>query len=581
MTCVARACRRSSLRIGLLVAGIAVLAACGGHASSGGADAGAAPTGPPDPPSDVRAEVGAFWNRCNLLWTPPPQPVDGYEITTTVPNWAFDDGDTHGGIAPGRSTMAVLDFSYTTARELTEVKIRIRSRNGTVFSEFSPAVTCVLPVQTPDAAAAAITSSGVVVHWINFSSIATTIDIEKTELDATGAPGTWSPWVTLPAKIEVDNTQLDPAVATGRAYGYRVRAVASGGQRSASADATTLTLGPPLTSTTIQLPPAHVAVSDGRGHYAFASNTAGGLQFTWGTGAPWTSSPAIQATWYGPIVKLDAAGLPHAVYGKPPASGTGVVITHGWSDGTQWLEEQIAQRLPQGFTGVPAVVFDLDPSGAPVLIWRLTGGKFEAATRTGGAWVVTSFDGLLPRDFNAFTAFADATGGTHVVFQGSAITHIELRDGAWTKETVSAPGAIPAGLLLGAGHDTDHLVVCFDAFASLVLLNQPACVRKRASGWGGIEPLGVLPRVSSDQRLAQIAVSSDGDRVAVFYEGLASQLFRSDRNGAWTEVAFAPAGLPGQFIGFDGSGKLFQLTNITGLPATPPPAVDYHLSVEP
>src|SRR5213078_972300 len=216
----ARAARRSSLHIARL-AGIAVFAACGGHASSGGADAGPVAMDPPDPPSNVRAEAGSFWNRCNLLWTPPSQPADGYEITTTVPNWAFDDGDTHGGIAPGRSTMAVLDFSDTTARELTEVKIRIRSRNGTVFSEFSPAVTCVLPVQTPRNVAAGITSGGIVVHWSSFSNIAATIDIEKPELDATGAPGAWSPWVSLPANAVSDSTQLDPAVAAGKAYGYR------------------------------------------------------------------------------------------------------------------------------------------------------------------------------------------------------------------------------------------------------------------------------------------------------------------------------------------------------------------------
>jgi hypothetical protein len=54
--------------------------------------------------------------------------VDGYEIVTSESGWVFGDGDTHGGITPANSTQAQLDFSHTAARELTQVKVRIRSR---------------------------------------------------------------------------------------------------------------------------------------------------------------------------------------------------------------------------------------------------------------------------------------------------------------------------------------------------------------------------------------------------------------------------------------------------------------------
>lgn len=569
-------------------AAIAVLAACGGQAPSNtapdaGGDAGPAPSGPLDPPSNVRTETGSIWYQCKLLWTPPPQPVDGYEIATSEIGWSFDDGDTHGGIAPGRSTEAVVDFFETSATELTEVRIRIRSRNGNVFSEFSPMVPCVLPVDPPRDAVAFITSAGVTVSWTLFSTAAATVEIEKTELDGTGAPGVWSLLVALPAKFEpFGSTYADPAVAAGKAYGYRVRAVAARGDRSTSVETATPRLGAPLTSTTVQLPAARFATTDGRGHYAFVGNASASAVFTWGTGAPWTSSPAIQATPYQPFVKLDAAGLPHAVYGKPAVSGPGVVITHGWSDGAHWLEETIAQRALQSTTGTPALMFDLDPSGAPVMMWRIDSDKYEAATRVDGAWAVKSLDALLFGFATGYAVFADASGATHLIVDDAPPTHIQLRDGVWTKERVPALGFSFGGPLLGAGRDVDHLVVCFDTFANSFFLTEPACVRRTASGWGEIELLGARPGSASDLLSAQIALSSDGNRVAVLYHDFAALLFRSDRIGAWSELAFAADGLASRTTGFDASGKLFLLSSIPGPPVTPPPPLaDYRLSVEP
>ncbi|MGH9884430.1 MAG: hypothetical protein ACREBE_02810, partial [bacterium] len=444
-----------------LLAAVGALAACGGHAASTpDADAGDPPPGALDPPSNVRTETGASSSRCKLLWTPPPQPVDGYEIATSETGWSFDDGDTHGGIAPGRSTEAMLDFADTSATELTEVRIQIRSRNGSVFSELSPMVPCVLPVEAPREVSAILTSTGVKVSWTIFSTAAATVEIEKTELDASGAPGVWVPLVTLPFELDpFGSSHSDPAIAVGKAYGYRIRAAASRGDRSTNVVATTPVVGAPLTSTTVQLPSASFATTDGRGHYAFAAQTNNATVFTWGTGAPWTSSPAIPATLYPPFIKLDAAGLPHTVYGKPAPSGAGVVITHGWSDGTHWLEEAITQRLLQSTSGAPGLAFDLDLSGAPVMMWRLENNHFEAATRADGAWVVKSLDTLVPGFATTYAVFADPSGATHLVLADAPAVHLQLRNGTWTKEPVPALAHQFGGPLIGAARDVDHLVL--------------------------------------------------------------------------------------------------------------------------
>lgn len=559
-----------------------------------GSGSGSDMPGPLDPPSGVHVEASTVSHHCVLTWTPPAQPVDGYRISANVLNWAFADEDTHGGIAPGIATQAELEFSQSPVHELSKVDIRIQSRHHSQFSSASPPVTCVLPVTAPQDVAPVIQPGGIAVTWMAFSAIASSIQLESTTLDATGMPGTWSVIAALPPRPQnaISQTQVDTsAVVLGTVYAYRVSAVAPTGERGTSPVAASPAIGAPLASSTVALPPASATVADGQGHFAMFSvtSTPAALHFIWGDGTTFHSSPAIAAMAFAPFVRLDAAGLPHTVYGKPGAPGTGLVITHGWSDGTQWLEETIAQRgvIPNSTT-TPALAFDLDATGTPVAMWSLGNDKFEAAVKVAGSWTFQPLDALIAFiPLGPFSVFVDRSGATHLlVSTNDFVRHIQFAGGAWTAEPVPGTFGAIAGPLLGAGHDPQRLAICFNAIG-FYGMPQPRCVRKTAAGWGKVEPLGVLPGLNVGLGLpASIAMSPDGGRLAALYQLGGTQLFRSDGVGVWSELALPALAAQGQreptpFLGFDPSGKLFLLVDPTQATDQAQSSVPYQLRSEP
>jgi len=541
-----------------------LMAACGGSSSSVPDPGSGADPVVPGPPSDVHAVSGPAWNQCVLAWTPPLQEVDSYEIMTDAPGWSFDDADTHGGIAP-RGSMAVLDFSQTYLAELSPVAIRIRSRNHGAVSAFTPPVTCRLPVLAPFAAAVTLQADGIAVAWDALSTVASTYDVERATLDASGAPGTWSSIATLPAPapIDFDQRMIDGAAhPAGSAYAYRVSAVAPGGERGTSPPATSATLGAALTTSTVMLPPSIVTIADRAGHYAMVGALSGSLVYTWGNGTQWTNSPPIAATPYAPFVKLDALGLPHAVYGKPATGFNVVDITHGWSDGAQWHEETIATRFLTSSTATPTLAFDLDATGTPVLMWTVGGvnASYEVAHKAAGSWIIQPLDELTTaRVFGSYTMFTDASGVVHLAIAAALeLRHLQLTNNAWSDER--APGAPTFGLLVATGRDPSHLAICFDDFGST-----PRCVRKTPAGWSPLEWLSPVPTGLSFGGIGWLAMSDDGQRLALLHQNRGSQLFRSDAPGVWNEIAFPQLGAgqfePTQLLGFDAAGKLFILVD--------------------
>lgn len=544
-----------------------LLAACGGASNTApgdgpepGSDAGPVT---PDPPSDVHAEAGER-DHCVLAWTPPPQEVDGYEIATDARGWSFDDADTHGGIAP-RGAMAVLDFSQSSLGELSPVAIRIRSRNHGRMSAFTAPVTCRLPVRAPLFVTVTLEPDGFALGWDALSRVAVRYEVERARLDASGAPGAWAALASLPAPAPNDPSAIDQhltdsaALPAGSAYAYRVSAVAPGGERGTSGLTRSATLGAALTTSTVTLPPSIVTVADRAGHYATFSAQADGFVYTWGTGAPFTSSPVIAASPYAPFVKLDALGLPHAVYGKSVGGANN--ITHGWSDGTQWHEETIATRSPSATTATPSLSFDLDATGTPVLMWRLSNinASYEVAHKSAGTWIIQPLSALtIAQVFGSYTVFTDASGVVHLALAAALdLHHLQLTNDTWTDE--HAPGEPTFGLLLATGRDPAHLAICYDDFGV------PTCVRKTPAGWGALERLSPLPSSLSLDGIGWLAMADDGNRLALLHQDAGSQLFRSDARGRWNEIAFprldAGAFEPTQFLGFDAAGKLFILVD--------------------
>jgi hypothetical protein len=566
------------MNICIIVLTGAILASCGGdHAGSPGAGM---PDGPPGVPADLRVEVGSSWGHCILHWTPPAGTVDGYEVQSTVNGWIYVGNDS--AIIPGNAVQAELDFSRV-AKELTAIDLQIRARREGQASDYSPTGRFVMPVRPPVALAAALTPDGVRLGWYAFTSVATGIAIERAELDATGAHGAWSPLAAVPVATDpFSGNYLDPTVQIGKAYAYRVTATKDDG-RSDSVETTTLRFAPGLARSMQTLPLAAMVAADGKGHYAFAGYPSapfpGPLRLIWRNATDWATTD-VPATGHG--IKLDASGLPHAVYTKTPVSGTGVVIVHGRSDGTQWLEETVAQRVLTSTTVTPALQFELDAAANPVIAWNV-GDGFEGAIKVGGAWQITPFDKLLP--FNEggweYQVFSDRSGVVHALFAENGLWHLAAVNGTWTGEKIPvSPQVVEAGgysPLLGAGRDPDHLVVCTELWPDNIHTFVPGCFRKTPAGWGNIERLGPLPFYGGPY-FGWAAMSDDGNRLAILLRGDVMHLFRSDLGGPWTETLITPKQVVSPV--FDAAGKLSVLS---GDGTTPPTLTlgSYEVDAEP
>jgi hypothetical protein len=496
--------------------------------------------------------------------------VDRFEVQTDLSRWDFADGLSP--IVPHDATNAELDFG-TWNTELTRANVMVRSVRGTQVSAFSEPIACVLPIHPPEELIAVVEADGVRLSWRNLSQLATSFLIERSELDATGNPGAWSFSVNKPAaRNTFDVAHLDPTVERGKAYAFRVTST-EGEHNSPAPGATTVVIGQPLRTTTLRIPLAASMVTDGRGHYAYATSPAGApsgtVRIFWGDGVTWTSvdvpatPDALGPQFYPPGMKLDAAGLPHAVYGKPLGAGTGVRVTHGFSDGTQWREEVIADRQLYD-SGMSPLFFDLDASGTPVMAWSVRSRRLEAATKDAGAWTVTSLDSVYPdvSGLSTFAVFADQAGTLHVLVAASAaILHLQPRNGVWTSERLPVP---PVNIslydpLVGVGPDADHLAVFFEVPAAAQGSARVTCLRKGPLGWGAVESLGTLPFVGSSSSY-QAVLSPNGSRLALLAKrgADAPHVLRSDDGSPWTETIVSPL----QFFspGFDANGKLFVLS---------------------
>jgi hypothetical protein len=293
------------------------------------------------------------------------------------------------------------------------------------------------------------------------------------------------------------------------------------------------------------------------------------LRVIWRNSADWIATD-LQSFGSSVDVQLDKSGLPHSVYLKAPASGTGSLITHGWSDGTQWLEETIAQRSLTETSLTGALRFAIDAAGNPVIVWWNLDRVFEGAIKVDGAWQITSLD-LVPDDLGyAYGLFSDHSGVAHALFASmSGIWNLAAVNGRWTSEKLPLPLAVfqPGGYspLLGVGQDPDHLVVCTALFAEAPLSSQVGCLRKTPAGWSNVERLGVVLRyASSAQAHTTAALSDDGSRLAIILGGDATHLFRSDGGGPWTETIVRSQHM--LLLAFDAGGKLSLLSSNTGEP---------------
>jgi hypothetical protein len=521
---------------------------------------------PPRVPQGVQFAPAPTWGNCILSWEP-DAPIDAYELKVGTNLWQFVDLALFQGI-PGKTTSAELNFGSWNP-ELSEASVQIRARRGTLYSEYSEPVSCKLPIQPPHAVIAVVAGDGVALSWRSSSALATSFQVERSELDTARTPGAWTSIANVTkAPYNFDFGYADRTTSVGKAYGYRVTAIAPA-DHSEGRETATLILGAPLRETTIQLPLAFM-VTDGRGHYAYAMLPQGlptdVVRFTWGNGQIWTSvdvaglADSVGPRLYAPGIKLDASGLPHVVYPRPQAIGGGVQIIHGWPDGAQWREETIAVRGTSLISSNSTQIFDLDTSDNPVVVW-VADNKLEAAAKRAGAWEVTSLESVYPDAAAIQTSyvFTDHAGTAHLlVGEQNTIRHLQPKNGVWTSEAlpVSPINLSIYSRVLGVGQDADHLAVFFQVPGPDNISTVSGCLRKSPTGWGAVERLGTLPftGASWDDRPA---LSSDGRRLALLSQRgdrSTAHVLRSDDGGPWNETIATPW----QFAAplFTPSGKL-------------------------
>lgn len=570
------------MRFGRVIVLVGCLAGCGEGAERPGPDDDPeAPDTPPDAPRDVRV-AGEAPGVCVLRWTAPPGTVDAYEVRASVAGWRYDA--LTEPLIPGTATEARLDFSAVLP-ELSATTMRIRAHRGYAISELSATVACDMPLLPVHALTARRTTTGVVLHWTFLDrSIATSIEVDRAELDLAGAPGEWTQITALaPERGAFGTVYTDATLEVGKAYGYRVTtATATRDALSASQHASVVRLDAPLAVTTLSLPRGDFADTDGNGNFAFVDSVIS-PKMIWRRGDEWITTPRDGGS-FRPGIKLDASARPHAIYSRFVANSD-VQIVHGWSDGTQWLEETIAQRsLQNGSSVPPATSFDVDASGSPVVLWQLGDSRYEVAIRDGGTWTITRLDDLPVDPLSYKSAvFFDRAGAPHLVFASlrlnMRIEHFERAgNGAWVRERLPLGTRFGTGSnapLAAVGHDRNHLAVCFEIETSDFDREQAACIRKTPAGWGDIEPLGILTGSGSEVR-AGAAMSPDGSRLAVAYVGSDTHVFRSDSNRRWSETVVEHRQL--RDIGFDRNGKLLMMSFAFGV--SPGSDDNYRLETE-
>lgn len=290
------------------------------------------PSGPPVTSASVAVPTGfavapsAAWGYCTAHWAAPVEAVDAFEIQASVNGWVFVGSEQP--VVPGTATQAEIDFTIVT-HELEDLTLHIRAIRGHLASEFTALAHCAMPIAPQDYVVPVVRSTGVEVRSTMRSLVATTLEVERATLDAAGAPGAWSAIAAVPIDPSpFGGSYFDATAVVGNAYAYRVVA-SKGSDRSASVQTTTLTLAALLPGVTVQLPQASISATDGNGHYAFAgivNNFFGPLRITWRHANDWVTTDIPQAALFDRGIKLDAAGLPHAVYGKPTASNTNLKI---------------------------------------------------------------------------------------------------------------------------------------------------------------------------------------------------------------------------------------------------------------
>ncbi len=221
--------------IALLCAAASAATGCGG--GGGGGSGGP----PPAPPTNVRVQaVAGVPDDVQLSWTAPAEAIDGYLVEAKVGTGAYQPQNDLGSLVPRDWTGLRVTLAAGTP-DLVDYAARMRSVRAGAASSYSNEAVYHRPLNAPKSVVARFdwAQAAPVVQWDRNSTAATSVTIQRSEVDANGFAG---PWTALTVADPAALSFVDGTATTDRTYRYQVANVA-GAVTSAAVSSGTVYVG--------------------------------------------------------------------------------------------------------------------------------------------------------------------------------------------------------------------------------------------------------------------------------------------------------------------------------------------------
>lgn len=190
-----------------------LITACGGGGSNdgGGLDSNLAP------PGNLNIFQGVDFDSIIISWTPPPMEITGYDIEGRFNDEPFEKQNEE----PLEPDVTGLEVSFEQLPELTEISVRMRSLNGSSYSDYSEAATYLSGLRTPANLLVTVDNyENLAITWTNTSQAAQQIRLERAEYNTlTHTKGEYS---TIAELESTEVSYVDETVEIGSLYYYQL-----------------------------------------------------------------------------------------------------------------------------------------------------------------------------------------------------------------------------------------------------------------------------------------------------------------------------------------------------------------------
>jgi hypothetical protein len=185
------------------------------------------------PPTGVAVQpVAGAPGELQPHWMAPTEVIDGYLVELKIGPGAYQPPNDMTSLVPFHSTGLRVTLGPG-APDLVDYVVRMRSARADVASSYSNEAVYHRPLNAPKNGEKRFDSAHAapVVQWDRNSTAATSVAIERSELDADGHQGPWTPLAVADPTAVVN---VDVAAITDRSYAYQVANVAGAVTRASA-----------------------------------------------------------------------------------------------------------------------------------------------------------------------------------------------------------------------------------------------------------------------------------------------------------------------------------------------------------